>query len=135
MATLKDELTAKVVEYEHWAKRRRFGRLTPIEFEAIMTTPRSYPIPSGHTTISPQGRRNFGLSASRPGCRAALRNVTGGPKGDRRDLSHLRRIRGPVNRSRVSQLAHTRARGTAPSRRRIRFQCTRKQRAATQTSC
>lgn len=26
MATLKDELTAKVIEYEHWAKRRRFGR-------------------------------------------------------------------------------------------------------------
>lgn len=26
MGTLKDELTAKVVEYEHWAKRRRFGR-------------------------------------------------------------------------------------------------------------
>lgn len=53
MATLKDGLTAKVVEYEHWAKRRRFGRLTPIEFEAIMTTPRFYPIPSGHTTNQP----------------------------------------------------------------------------------
>lgn len=26
MATLKDELTAKIVAYEHWAKRRRFGR-------------------------------------------------------------------------------------------------------------
>ncbi len=26
MGTLKDELTAKVVDYEHWAKRRRFGR-------------------------------------------------------------------------------------------------------------
>ncbi|KZS76573.1 carbonic anhydrase [Mycobacterium kansasii] len=31
MATLKDELTAKVIEYEHWAKRRRFGRFGPTD--------------------------------------------------------------------------------------------------------